>query len=96
MISKGDYLYALLLCSTDHYDITMRNNVASDIHCNNIVGNDIAKESLCDVTMSNDIAMSISQCIMTLLCTSSITYYYALWYFWFISKLFKIVYINHY
>ncbi len=44
-------LCTLLLCSMTHYDITMGNDVAMDIHC--------------DVTMSSDV-MHTSQCIIML------------------------------
>ncbi len=40
-----------------HYDITMGNDVARDVHCEITIGNDIARDIHCDVTMSNDVAM---------------------------------------
>ncbi len=93
MIFDGDYpcahhfmwrlpLSTLLLCSMTHYDITMGNNVARDIHC--------------DVRISNDITMCTSQYITTLLWTSFVMYYYAYWWYCcFTSKLFTIVHIYH-
>ncbi len=41
-----------------HYDITMGNDVARDVHCETM-DNDVARYIHCDVTMSNDIAMCI-------------------------------------
>ncbi len=88
-------LCALRLCSMTHYYITMSNDVARDAQCNNTMGNDVARDIHCDVTMSNDI-MCTSQCIIMLLRTSSVTYYYTyLCYCCFISKFFTIVHINH-
>ncbi len=101
------HLCTQCLCSMNHFDITMGNDVAIDAHCNITIGNDVARDIYCNVTMSNHIAMCISQCIMTLLWTGSshysfqlwtpfIVYYYAyLWYYCFTSKLFKIVHIIH-
>ncbi len=40
-----------------HYDITMGNNIAIDVHCEITMGNDIARGIHCDITMSNDVAM---------------------------------------
>ncbi len=40
-----------------HYDITMDNDVARDVHCEITMGIDIARDIHCDITMSNDIAM---------------------------------------
>ncbi len=89
-------LCTLLLCSMTYYDITMGNDVARDAHCNITMGKDIAIDILCDVTMSNDVFMCTSQCIITLLWTSFVTYYYTnLWYCYVTTKLFTIVYINH-
>ncbi len=48
-------LYALLLCSMAHYDITMCNDIARDIHCDITMGNDIARDIHCDITMGNDV-----------------------------------------
>ncbi len=80
-------LCTLLLCSMIHYDITMDNGVASDTHCNITMGNNIAMYIHCDVTMSNVVAMCTSQCILTLLWTSFIMYYYStIWYFCLTSK----------
>ncbi len=45
------------------YDITMRNDVARDAHCEITMGNDVAKYIHCNITMSNDIAMCTYQCI---------------------------------
>ncbi len=75
LISDGDYprvhyflwrlpLCQLLSCSMTQYDITMGNDIASDIHC--------------DITMSNDIFMCTSQFKMTsIVITPFIMYYYA-------------------
>ncbi len=52
-------LWALLLCSMTYYDITMGNNITSDVYCN--------------ITMSNDVAMCTymtSKCITMLLWAS--------------------------
>ncbi len=40
-----------------HYDITMGNDIASDVHCEITMGNDVANDIHCDLIMSNDIAM---------------------------------------
>ncbi len=40
-------LWALLLSSIIHYDITMGNAVARDAHCNITVGNDVARGVHC-------------------------------------------------
>ncbi len=62
------FLCALLLCSINHYDITMGNKVARDeVHSIITTDNDFARDILYEVTMSNDIAMFTSQCIMTFL-----------------------------
>ncbi len=41
----------------NHYDITMGNDVARDVHCEITMGNNVARDIHCDVTMSNDIAV---------------------------------------
>ncbi len=89
-------LCALLWSSITHYDITMGNDVAKYTHCNITMGNDVDSDIHCDVTMSNDITMCTSQCIITLLWTSLVMYYYThLCYCCFTTKPFTIVHINH-
>ncbi len=60
-------LYTLPLCSMNHYDITMGNDIVRDAHYNITLGNDIAREIHCDVTMIKDIVLYTSQCILMLL-----------------------------
>ncbi len=40
-----------------HYDITMGNDTARDVYCENTMGNDVARDIHCDITMTNDVAM---------------------------------------
>ncbi len=40
-----------------HFDITMGNNVARDVHCKITIGNDVDRDVHCDITMGNDVAM---------------------------------------
>ncbi len=63
-----------------HYDSTMDNDVARDVHFHIAMGNDIAQDTYCDVTMSKTLQcvhIMVLQCIMTLLWTSVIMYYYS-------------------
>ncbi len=50
-----------------HYDITMDNDVARDIHCDVTMNNDIAICTYHSITMHNGIAISILLCITTLI-----------------------------
>ncbi len=70
MISRGDYLCAhyflwrmpqctLLLCSINHYNITMVNGINRNDYCDITIGNNIARDIYCDIIMSNDDAMKI-------------------------------------
>ncbi len=62
-----------------HYDITIGNDVARDVHCDIIMGHDVAIGTYHDVTMHTDVELA-----------SLFMYYYTqLWYFYFLSKIFK-------
>ncbi len=39
-----------------HYDITMGNDIASDVHCDIIMGHDVVMGTYHDVTMHTDVA----------------------------------------
>ncbi len=66
---------------THHYDITIGNNVARDVHSEIIIGHGIVMGTYDDVIMHTDVAT-----------TSFIMHYYAqLWYFCFLDKIYKIV-----
>ncbi len=56
-------LWALLLCSITHYDITMGNDIARNVHCDITMSNDIAMCTYHDITMHNDVAMNLLLCI---------------------------------
>ncbi len=73
-----------------HYDITMGNDVNRDIYCDVTMSNEIAMCTYHNITMHNDVAMMSQwgmkllcvhimalECIMMLLWTSFIMYYYA-------------------
>ncbi len=49
-------LWTLLFCSMTHYDITIGNDVARDVHCNIIMGHDVVIGTYHDVTMQTDVA----------------------------------------
>ncbi len=49
-------LWALLFCSLNHYDITIGNDVARDVHCDIIMGHDGVIGTYHDVTMQTDVA----------------------------------------
>ncbi len=49
-------LWALLFCSMTHYDITIGNDVARDVHCDIITGHDVVIGTYHDVTMQTDVA----------------------------------------
>ncbi len=40
-----------------YYNITMDNDMASDVHCEITMDNDVARDIQCDVTMSNDVSI---------------------------------------
>ncbi len=103
VVTNGDYWYPCAgpcahyvleitpehntLCSRTHYDITMGNDIARYANCNTRMGNDVVRDIHYDVTMSNDVAMCTSQCILMLLWTSFIIYYYTYLSYWcFTSK----------
>ncbi len=52
-------LQALLLCTLNHYDINLGNDVARDIHCDITMSNDIVTCIYHTITMHNDAAMSL-------------------------------------
>ncbi len=49
-------LWTLLVCSMTHYDITIGNDVASDVHYDIIRGLDVVIGTYRDVTMQTDVA----------------------------------------
>ncbi len=49
-------LWTLLFSSMTHYDITIRNDVARDVHCDIIMGHDVVIGTYHDITMQTDVA----------------------------------------
>ncbi len=49
-------LWTLPFCSMTHYDITIGNDVARDVHCDIIMGHDVVIGTYHDVTMQIDVA----------------------------------------
>ncbi len=48
-------MWTLRFCSMTHYDITIGNEVARDVHCDIIIGHDVIG-TYHDVTMQTDVA----------------------------------------
>ncbi len=70
-----------------HYDITIANDVARDVHCNIIMGHGVVMGTYHDVTLQTDFASMLLEC--------SLMYYYAqLSYSIFLLKSLKL-YIKH-
>ncbi len=53
---SGITLWTQRVCSMTHYDITIGNDVAQDVHCNIIMGYDVVIGTYHDVTMQTDVA----------------------------------------
>ncbi len=49
-------LWTLLFCSMTHYDITIGNDVARDVHSDIIMDHDVVLGTYHDVTMQTDVA----------------------------------------
>ncbi len=54
-----DHICTLRFCSMTHYDITIANDVAKDVHCDIIMGYDIAIDTYHYVTMHTDVARTL-------------------------------------
>ncbi len=69
---NGHYFFGFMT----HYEITIGNDVAKDVHCDIIMGHEVVMVRYHDVTMYTEFVM----------------YYYAqIWYFCFLRKIFKIL-----
>ncbi len=49
-------LWILIFCFMTHYDITIGNDVARDVHCDIIMGHNVVIGTYHDVTMQTDVA----------------------------------------
>ncbi len=55
----SDHIWTLRFCSMTHYDSTIGNDVARDVHCDIIIGHDVAMGTYHDVTMHTDVATTL-------------------------------------
>ncbi len=62
----GEHAWTLLLCSITHYNITIGNDVARDVHCDIIMGHDVVMGAYHYVTLHTDVARTVIY--YTLLC----------------------------
>ncbi len=56
--------WTLPFCSTTHYDITIGNDVARDVHCETIMGDGIVMGTYRYVTMHIDVATTLIQYVL--------------------------------
>ncbi len=54
-----DHIVGTTFCFMTHYDITMGNDIAKDVHCDIIIGHDIVMFTYHDVTMHADISRTL-------------------------------------
>ncbi len=52
---SGHYFF----CSMTHYDITIGNDVARDVHCDIIMGHDVVMGTYHDATIHTDVARTL-------------------------------------
>ncbi len=60
LLFEGIKYCTLLFCSMTHYDITIGNNVAMDVHCEIIMGHSIVMGTYHDVTMHTNAASDVA------------------------------------
>ncbi len=54
-----DNIVDTMFCSMTHYDITIGNDVARDVHCSIIMGHDVVMGTYHDVTIHVDVARTL-------------------------------------
>ncbi len=47
----GNHVFGTTFCFMTHYDITINNNIARDVHCDIIIGHDVVMGTYHDVKM---------------------------------------------
>ncbi len=60
----GITLWTMRLFSLTHYDITIANDLARDVHCDIIIGHDVIMGTYHDVTMQTDVARILTYVLL--------------------------------